>query len=35
MTALNGGAKLDAAATYGLNLNLVANLVSLGTPAQQ
>jgi hypothetical protein len=35
MTALNGGAKLDAAASYGLNLNLVANLVSLGTPAQQ
>jgi hypothetical protein len=35
ITALNGGAKLDAAATYGLNLNLVANLVSLGTPAQQ
>jgi hypothetical protein len=32
MKALNEGAKLDAAASYGLNLNLVANLVSLGTP---
>ena len=32
--ALNGGAKLDSAASYGLNLNLVANLVSLGTPVQ-
>ena len=35
MKALNGGAKLDAAASYGVNLNLVANLVSLGTPVQQ
>jgi hypothetical protein len=34
MKALNEGAKLDAAASYGLNLNLVANLVSLGTPVQ-
>jgi hypothetical protein len=32
MKALNEGAKLDSAASYGLNLNLVANLVSLGTP---
>jgi hypothetical protein len=32
--ALNGGAKLESAPTYGLNLNLVANLVSLGTPVQ-
>ncbi|AFY97147.1 hypothetical protein Cha6605_6324 (plasmid) [Chamaesiphon minutus PCC 6605] len=33
--ALNGGtAKLESASTYGLNLNLVANLVSLGTPVQ-
>lgn len=32
IAALNGGAKLDSAATYGLKLDLVANLVSLGTP---
>jgi hypothetical protein len=33
--ALNGGtAKLESAPAYGLNLNLVANLVSLGTPLQ-
>jgi hypothetical protein len=32
--ALNTGAKLDSAAAYGLNLNLISNLVSLGTPAQ-
>jgi hypothetical protein len=34
IAALNGGAKLDSAATYGLKLDLVANLVSLGTPPQ-
>ncbi|PSB41631.1 hypothetical protein [Chamaesiphon polymorphus] len=33
--ALNGGTvKLESAPAYGLNLNLVANLVSLGTPLQ-
>ena len=33
--ALNSGAaKLETAPAYGLNLNLVANLVNLGTPVQ-
>ncbi|WP_310417658.1 hypothetical protein [Chamaesiphon sp. OTE_8_metabat_110] len=35
ISALNGGAvKLESAPAYGLNLNLAANLVSLGMPVQ-